>query len=108
MENDMTNIDRFAGWLRTQYNGKAVWVECYEAAAHFHKKEDLVKEMKALRSLELQLAQFQTDPNTLDYILAKMVDVNKKIISSNRKSRSKGWYVVDDERMQQYKKDRAQ
>jgi hypothetical protein len=36
-----------------------------------------------------------------------MVEANKKIIAANRKARSKGWYVIEDERMQQYKKDVA-
>jgi hypothetical protein len=33
-----------------------------------------------------------------------MVETNKKIIAANRKAQSKGWYVIDDERMQTYLK----
>jgi urease accessory protein UreF len=111
MENNMTNIDHFAGWTTTQLYGKTVWVESFEAAVHFQRKEAATKDMMALRALELVAVKTDAGRVTrdmLDYLGRQMVEANKKIIAANRKARSKGWYVIEDERMQQYKKDRAQ
>jgi hypothetical protein len=107
----MTAIpDHFAGWTTTQYYGKTVWVESFEAAVHFQRKEAATKDMMALRALELVAVKTDAGCVTrdmLDYLGRQMVEANKKIIAANRKAQNKGWYVIADERMQQYKKDVA-
>ena len=100
-----TKFNHFAGWTTTQYYGKTVWVESFEAALHFQKKEVATKEMAALRALELLALKTEAGRVTLDmlaYLGKQMVETNKKIIAANRKAQSKGWYVIEDERMQTY------
>ena len=102
-----TTINHFTGWTTTQYYGKTVWVESFEAALHFQKKDVATKEMMALRALELLALKTEAGRVTLDmlaYLGKQMVDTNKKIIASNRKAKSKGWYVIEDKRMQTYLK----
>ena len=102
-----TTMNRFAGWTTTQLHGKTVWVESFEAAVNFQKKEAATKDMMALRALELVAVKTDAGCVTrdmLDYLGRQMVEANKKIIAANRKARSKGWYVIDDERMQTYLK----
>ena len=102
-----TKFNHFAGWTTTQLHGKTVWVESFEAATHFQKKEAATKDMMALRALELMAIKAEVNSatqNALDYIKSQMVEANKKIIAANRKAQSKGWYVIDDERMQTYLK----
>ena len=105
-----TKFNHFAGWTTTQLHGKTVWVESFEAATHFQKKEAATKDMMALRVLELMAVKAEVNSatqNVLDYIKSRMVEANKKIIAANRKAQSKGWYVIDDERMQTYLKGEA-
>lgn len=102
-----TTMNHFAGWTTTQLHGKTVWVESFEAAVHFQKKEAATKDMMALRALEFLAVKTEegtAHQSMLDYVCKQMVETNKKIIASNRKSKSKGWYVIDDERMQTYLK----
>lgn len=105
-----TTMNHFAGWTTTQYHGKTVWVESFEAAVHFQRKEAATKDMMALRALELVAVKTDAGRVTsdmLDYLGRQMVEANKKIIAANRKARSKGWYVIEDERMQEYLKGKA-
>jgi hypothetical protein len=100
-------MNHFAGWTTTQLHGKTVWVESFEAATHFQRKEAATKDMMALRALELVAVKTEAGRVTLDmlaYLRRQMVEANKKIIAANRKAQSKGWYVIDDERMQTYLK----
>ena len=102
-----TKFNHFAGWTTTQYYGKTDWVESFEAALHFQKKEAATKDMMALRTMELMAVKAEVNSatqNVLDYVRRQMVEANKKIIAANRKAQSKGWYVIDDERMQTYLK----
>jgi len=102
-----TKFNHFAGWTTTQLYGKTVWVESFEAATHFQKKEAATKDMMALRALELLAVKTDAGRATLDmldYLGRQMVEANKKIIAANRKAQSKGWYVIEDERMQTYLK----
>lgn len=102
-----TKFNHFAGWTTTQLHGKTVWVESFEAATHFQKKEAATKDMMALRTMELMAVKAEVNSatqNVLDYVRRQMVEANKKIIAANRKAQSKGWYVIDDERMQTYLK----
>ena len=102
-----TTMNRFAGWTTTQLHGKTVWVESFEAAVHFQRKEAATKDMMALRTMELMAVKAEVNSatqNLLDYVRRQMVETNKKIIAANRKAQSKGWYVIDDERMQTYLK----
>ena len=103
MKMSTTNKSRYAGWTTTQYYGKTVWVESFEAALHFQKKEVATKEMAALRALELLALKTEAGRVTLDmlaYLGKQMVETNKKIIAANRKSDRMGWYVMTDEQMQ--------
>ncbi|CAB4181668.1 hypothetical protein UFOVP1071_53 [uncultured Caudovirales phage] len=102
-----TTMNRFAGWTTTQLHGKTVWVESFEAVVHFQRKEAATKDMMALRTMELMAVKAEVNSatqNLLDYVRRQMVETNKKIIAANRKAQSKGWYVIDDERMQTYLK----
>ena len=102
-----TKFNHFAGWTTTQLHGKTVWVESFEAATHFQKKEAATKDMMALRALEFLAVKTEegtAHQSMLDYVGKQMVEANKKIIAANRKAQSKGWYVIDDERMQTYLK----
>ena len=102
-----TTLNHFAGWTTTRLYGKTVWVESFEAAVHFQKKAEATRDLASLRELEIIGTRNGASPEALDYLKGLMVEANRKVIAANRKAQSKGWYVIDDERMQQYKKDVA-
>ena len=108
MEIKMSTTQKFqyAYWTRTQRaTGELIWVASYEVADHFHKKDALVKDMQALRTLELMAAMADVDSatqNALEYIKSQMIEINKKIIAANRKSDRMGWYCISDELMQKH------
>lgn len=102
-----TTMNHFAGWTTTRLNGKTVWVESFEAATHFQRKATATKELAYLRELSVIGAKNGATEEAMLYLQGLMLEVNVKVIAANRKTQSKGWYVIDDERMQQYKKDVA-
>ena len=95
---------RYAGWHSTsRTRGEVVWVESFEAVDHFHKKDALVADMQALRTLESLAVKADINSatqNALDYIQSEMIKINKKIISANRKAEREGWYCISDYQMQ--------
>ena len=107
-----TSNFHYAHWTRTQRSsGEVVWVESYEAADHFHQKDALVADMRALRTMEFLAVKAEVNSDTqnaLDYIKSQMIAVSEKIIKLNRKADRKGWYVVSDETMQHYHKRHAE
>lgn len=102
-----TTFNHFAGWTTTRLNGKTVWVESFEAATHFQRKATATKELASLRELSIIGAKNGATEEAMLYLQGLMLEATRKVIAANRKAQNKGWYVIDDERMQQYKKDVA-
>ena len=102
----MTTIPfQYAGWHRYEGRDETRWANCYEAVGHFQKKEELVEEMRALRTLELVAVKAEINSDTqkaLEYLKGLMVGVNKKIIAANRKSEREGWGSMSDSLMQKH------
>lgn len=96
---------QFANWVKYEGRNEPRWANCYAAACHLVKKEELVEEMMNLRALEMAAAKSDinsTNQKAMEYLKGLMVAVNKKIIAANRKSEREGWYSMSDEIMQKH------
>lgn len=96
---------QYANWFKYEGLSETRWANCYAAACHFAKKEELVEEMRALRTLELAAVKTGIDSDTqkaLEYLKGLMVAVNRKIIAANRKSEREGWGSMSDSLMQKH------
>ena len=97
MEFDMTNKfpnNHFTHQVRLDVPGITGWTNNAASAAHFERKQELVNTMMALRELERTATKGGASTSALKVLKVQMIEINRKIIASNRKSDREGWYIV--------------
>jgi hypothetical protein len=101
IRNGEIQMSRYSSFVKLyDMEGKIRWTNNLESAKLILKKQEYVKKIMALRSLEKNLSGFSGAEAALDNILKEYVKYNKKIIAANRKMEREGWSSISDETFQ--------